>query len=239
MPREGLIAIEKTVERGGSSHTQKFWVRPEDAKRMVARGQAREVKTLAKLRQAKSPARVAPESRSAAISLLRDAGGLTSALEVASTYTEPTMTDPESRAQVPTEEVRAALEALRPPPLPTGEEYVTVHHATDEDTATAMLRDGVIPELKPGTLAAERYERGEISAFSPGGGLSRGVYVAEPGRAESYGRVVLELSIPKSFVEVSPEQSSLGVADPMQSLATHDGAVITKPIPPSAIRRIP
>jgi len=196
--------------------------------------ETRERGTLARLQRVK---KVAPEVRSAAVSLLRDAGSLLDAIEVVRTSSLETVTDPESRQDVQTSQVLAELESLRPP-LPKNEPYVTVHHATDARTAEGLLKDGVIPELKPGSLAAERYEKGEAAEFSPGSGLSRGLYVAKPGAAESYGRVVLELKIPRSFLEVAPEQHSLGVRDPDASLETHDGAVISRPIPPSAIRRV-
>ena len=286
MPREGLIAVERTVERGGSSHTQRFWVRPEDAKRMVARGQAREVKTLARLKQAKAPApevsaeyraryeqtkreiaddharanryalerlaererlaavkareraEPAPEVRSAAVSLLRDAGGLTAAIEAMSSYSMDTVIDPESRADVSANEVRQALEAMKPPPLPAGEEYVTVHHSTSEDRAEQILRDGVIPEAKGYNLVAEQFEQGEAPMATPGRGLSRGLYVGAPDTTSGFGRVTLELKIPRSYIEPSPEAASLGGTDIDDMLKSEQGAVVTKPIPSSAIRRI-
>jgi len=37
MAREGLVAVEREVSRGGSSHTQRFWIRPGDV------GAAREI----------------------------------------------------------------------------------------------------------------------------------------------------------------------------------------------------
>jgi hypothetical protein len=176
-----------------------------------------------------------PEVKSATLSLLHDAGGLSAAADAIKDYHDK-LIDPESGKAVDPQHVRDALEALRPPPLPHDEEYVTVHHATDAETAEKILKDGLIPELKPHTLASERYASGEDATFSPGAGLSRGTYVAEPGKAESYGRVVLEMKIPKSYLEVSPEQATLGVTDAGESLKTHDGAIISKAIPPEAIR---
>ena len=193
-------------------------------------------KALEKLAQARAK-QVPPVARSAAVSLLRDAGSLTEAIAAAKDY-EGTVIDPESGDDANIEDVRAALEALKPPPLPEGEEMVTVHHATNSKTAETMLKDGIIPELKGETLASMQYAKGEDATFAPGKGLSRGIYVAEEGKAESYDRVVLELRVPKSYLEVSPEQHTLGVKDAVESLRTHDGAVITKGIPPSAVKRV-
>ena len=179
-----------------------------------------------------------PEGRSASLSILRDSGGLSAAIEAAEGYSSETLMDPESGKEVSIHEVRATLKALRPPPLPEGEEMITVHHATSQEAAEGFLRDGVIPELKTPSLAALRYEQGQEATFAPGRGLSRGLYVAREGMAESYGRVTLELRVPRSYLEVAPEAGVLGEKDPVASLSTHDGAVIIKPIPPEAIRRL-
>lgn len=248
--REGLVAVEREVSRStGETHTQRFWVRREDLKdtvradprlRVVASSNAPNLtKLTASERKRTSWDRAPPIVKSAARSLLQDAGGLSAALEaIQNSKKDDLLIDPVSKQPTTALRVRNALEALRPQPLPKNEEYVTVHHATDAASAATILKDGLIPELKPHTLASERYEKGEAATFSPGSGLSRGTYVAEPGKAESYGRVVLELKIPKSYLEVSPEQTTLGVTDAGESLKTHDGAVITKPIPPSAIRDV-
>jgi predicted ABC-type ATPase len=54
MPREGLVAVEREVSRGGSSHTQRFWIRPGDvgaAREIERRKQATDVDQLARFKQ--------------------------------------------------------------------------------------------------------------------------------------------------------------------------------------------
>lgn len=176
-------------------------------------------------------------AKSVAISILRDAGGLSEAIEAANGFEGEAM-DPETGAPVPITDVRNHLEAMRPAPIPSGKEMITVHHSTDEKTAALMLRDGFIPELKGETLASSRFAAGETANFGPGAGLSGGMYVGAEGATGSYGRVTLALRVPVSYLQTSPEQATLGVANPLESLGTHDGAVITKSIPPGAINRI-
>lgn len=206
------------------------------AKAIAGKQRGQQQKALEKL--VKSRVDVSPDARATAVSILRDAGSLTDALEAAEGHTEDTIMHPDTGKDVPMKEVRAALNAMKPPPIPEGEEMVTVHHATDEKSAKLFLKEGIIPELKGDTLASARHAAGEDATFAPGAGLSRGMYVAKEGAAESYGRVVLALRVPKSYLQASPEQTTLGVKDAMESLGTHDGAVITKGIPPSAITRL-
>lgn len=142
-----------------------------------------------------------------------------------------------SQGDVRSQDLIDTLESWRPPPLPPGPRQ-RVHHTTDRATAERIVRDGVIPQIKPWTLASERWESGEDTTYAPGAGASRGLYVGEPGATESYGRVTLELAIPPDYLEVPPELSSRGYQDAQQALKMHDGAVITKPIPPEAIRII-
>jgi hypothetical protein len=206
------------------------------AKAIAGKQRGQQQKALEKLVKARVD--VSPEARETAVSILRDAGSLTDALEAAEGFSDENATHPESGKAVSMKEVRTALNAMKPPPIPEGEELVTVHHATDEKSAKLFLKEGIIPELKGDTLASARHAAGEDATFAPGAGLSRGMYVAKEGAAESYGRVVLALKVPKSYLQASPEQTTLGVKDAMKSLDTHDGAVITKGIPPSAIKRL-
>jgi hypothetical protein len=101
------------------------------------------------------------------------------------------------------------------------------------------MKEGVVPQLKPSSLASRRHSRGEGAEFSPGRGLSSGTYVGHtPESVRGYGRHVVKLRVPKDHLKVSPEQSSLGVKDPMESLKTHDGAVVHEPVHSSHVDRV-
>jgi hypothetical protein len=134
---------------------------------------------------------------------------------------------------VETADVIDELESYRPRPLPPGPR-VLVHHSTDAETAERLLHDGFIPEAKPMNLARARYEAGEYAEFAPGRGVSGGLYVGLPGATSGYGQVTLEVSVPRDWLQVPPEQEALGVTDPMQALRSNDGAVVLAPIPAEA-----
>lgn len=140
------------------------------------------------------------------------------------------------QGDVPMGIVLRELETWKPKSLPKGE-TIKVYHTTDQETAERMIKEGVIPQLKPWTQASRDYAEGEQATFSPGQGVSRGIYIGEdPKDVESYGQITLEIEIPKSLIKVSPEQEVLGVKSPMESLSTHDGAVVMRSIPPEAIK---
>lgn len=128
----------------------------------------------------------------------------------------------------------AVLRSWKPDLLPRGVPYITVYHATDRETADRLLREGVIPQLKPTNLAMLRHEAGEYAEFAPGRGISRGFYVANADIAKGFGRVLLELHVPESFITLPPEQRQ----DLQTALHNEDGAVITRPVPPSAIHEV-
>lgn len=132
------------------------------------------------------------------------------------------------------DDAAAVLRSWKPSPLPKNGKYITVYHATDRETADRLLREGVIPQLKPTNLAMLRHEAGEYAEFAPGRGISRGFYVADADIAKGFGRVLLELHVPESFIELPPEQQQELPA----ALHNEDGAVITRPVPSSAISEV-
>lgn len=138
--------------------------------------------------------------------------------------------------QVKTDAVIEELRSYRPRPLPPGPR-VLVHHSTDEAAAARLLQDGFIPAAKPMNLARARYEAGEYAEFAPGRGISGGLYVGLPRETSGYGKVTLEVNVPRAWLQVPPEQEARGVTDPMQALRSTDGAVILEPIPATALRR--
>lgn len=134
-----------------------------------------------------------------------------------------------------TREAVSVLKSWLPQALPRTS-TIDVFYATDGKTASRMEREGIIPALKPTNLAMLRFERGEPAEFAPGRGISRGVYVgATPEEVSGYGRTILRLRVPRSWLEVPPEQEVLGVTDPIAALKTVDGAVVNRPIPASAV----
>jgi len=135
--------------------------------------------------------------------------------------------DPVSRQMVKPVDVIEALERIRPgnEPVVNG---ITVYHATTPQYAVEFLRRGFIPETKPVNLT---------DSYAPGKGIDVGLYVGStPGNVESYGRVILEVTVPKEALEVPAEQSQLGETDPLKALATHDGAIVMKRLPPSSFK---
>lgn len=127
-------------------------------------------------------------------------------------------------------DVAEALEELIPKPLSGGD--IHVYHATDASTAKALLNRGFIPETKPRSRNSE-FE------YGPGKGLDGGLYVGySPHAVSSYGRVTLEISIPKKFLSVPTELAQLGEKDPMKALHSHDGAVIHHRIHSDAFRKL-
>jgi hypothetical protein len=188
--------------------------------------------------RARAPKRVAtyrknPDADAVALEILQATGSLAAAI-AAIQDVDPSMTI--LAVGVPPKAIEDTLWSWVPAPIPPTDDDVDVFFATDEATADQILREGVIPQLKPTTLARARYEAGEPAVFSPGRGLSGGIYVgASPRAVESYGEVILKIRVPKSLLDVSPEQASLGVKDAEESLSTHDGAVILHAIPPENI----
>jgi DNA topoisomerase I len=166
-----------------------------------------------------------------AINLLADSPELTvdEAIEMVR-KSEDDLWDTVSRRMVPKHEVEKALHELAPKPLSGSD--VRVYHATDSSTAKALLRRGFIPETKP--RAREGFD------YAPGRGIDQGLYVGEsPRDVESYGRAILEVTVPKRFLEVPTELQQLGEKDPMRALRSHDGAVINHRLPADAFRLVP
>jgi hypothetical protein len=139
--------------------------------------------------------------------------------------------DEVSGEMVPSRDVLEALEKLIPKPLSGGD--IRVYHATDSATARQFLRRGFIPETKP-------HSRSKNFEYAPGKGLDPGLYVgASPHAVESYGRAILEVTIPKKLLEVPTELMQHGEEDPMRALKSHDGAIINVRLPPDVFRLLP
>ena len=136
----------------------------------------------------------------------------------------------------------AEVRSWKPKPIPKGVKLVTVHHSTRREDADQILKDGVIPQIKPWTLASRRYAAGERAEFSPGAGIERGVYVAEEGSTEGFGQVTLAFTVPVSWLRVPAELRALGhgntESDAEGALKTEHGAYISEGIPPSAIQEV-
>ena len=130
------------------------------------------------------------------------------------------------------------LKEWRPKEYHDKSDMVTVHHSTDRKTADRMMKEGVVPQLKPWTLASQRYAEGKDTEFSPGSGAERGLYVGKPGTTEGFGRATLEFQVPRKHVEVPVEAKNLGVEAVEDTLGTEHGGLIRKPIPASAIREV-
>mgnify|MGYP000144011795 CR=1 FL=1 len=139
--------------------------------------------------------------------------------------------DDVSRKMVPAKDVLKALEELIPKPLHGGD--IRVYHATDPSTARTLLSRGFIPETKP-------HPRSDDFDYAPGRGIDSGLYVGHsPQAVESYGRSILEITIPKRLLEVPTELAQHGEKDPMRALQSHDGAVINHRLPHDAFRLLP
>jgi len=134
--------------------------------------------------------------------------------------------DPISRTQVSGSDVIHALERLQPPPI--SRSGLKVYHATNPRDARTLLTRGFIPSAKPVPLGG---------SYGPGQGLDLGLYVGATERGvESYGRVTLEIVVPRQALSVPTELQQLGETNPLTALRSHDGAVVLIPIPPSAFR---
>ena len=133
---------------------------------------------------------------------------------------------------VPLQTALKVLESWKPDPIPKDMETVTVHHATTQKDAEAFKRDGVIPQLKPWTLASRRYAEGEEAEFAPGKGLERGIYVGDKQTATSFGEVTIDIEIPVAWLELPVESTA---DTPQNAIKDEMGAVIKRAIPPEAI----
>ena len=163
-----------------------------------------------------------------AVSLLRDAPELSfRELERMVAGASTGMTNPETYEPVDAQDVLHALRSIRPKPYASGTAAVSVYHATDAETAAMLRTRGYVPETKGRS-------RGE---FAPGKGLDAGLYVgASPRAVESYGRVTLEVEVPRAWLTVPTELAQLGERDPLRALQEHDGAVLFHALPPEAFR---
>lgn len=140
--------------------------------------------------------------------------------------------DDVSGRMVSPREVLRALENMLPHPVSGGSD-IAVYHATDPSTARMLLRRGFIPETKPRS-------RTEDFDYAPGRGVDVGLYVgATPRQVESYGRAIVEVVVPKRFLEVPTELAQHGERDPLKALKGHDGAVINRRLPPDVFRLLP
>jgi hypothetical protein len=163
----------------------------------------------------------------AAISLLQDAPDESVEDLVEQVLQARRVFDPVSRTFVNAQEVVVALRGMIPAPYAVPGE-VAVYHATDADTARRLTRRGFIPQTKPRNL---------VGTYAPGRGVDPGLYVgATPRAVEGYGRVILEVKVPRKHLAVPTELAQLGVTDPKEALTAHDGAVIKRPIPAQAFR---
>ena len=141
--------------------------------------------------------------------------------------------------KVPASRLAAALQSWKPKPLPAGAKLVTVHHSTTRAIADRILKDGVIKELKPWTLAARRHAAGEAATFAPGAGVERGLYVGAPGTTDGFGPVTLEIQVPAAWLKVPAELTALGHKDDTTAAAkTEHGALVRQSIPASAVREV-
>lgn len=174
----------------------------------------------------------ATPAEAVAINLLTDDPDLTLAEAIRLVRESPDeLYDTVSGKMVPPRDVVEALEKLIPKPLSGGD--IRVYHATDASTAKQLLRRGFIPETKP-------HARSEDFDYAPGRGIDPGLYVGvSPNAVESYGRAVLEITVPKRLLDVPYELSQLGEKDPMKALRSHDGAVINTRLPPDVFRLLP
>lgn len=182
-----------------------------------------------------SPVRVAARwlqatrspAESAAISLLQDDPDASLAELLRMVERAGMMFDPVSRQMVKPEDVAAALKRLAPKPYSVSG-GIQVYHATEPSTAKMLVKRGFIPATKP---------RSQVDSYAPGRGIDEGLYVGHSARAvESYGRVVLEITVPRKALAVPTELAQLGETDPMKALRTHDGAIIPTAIPAEAFR---
>ena len=141
------------------------------------------------------------------------------------------MYDEATGQEVDPREVIDALERFAPRPLTGGD--TKVYHATDLATANQLLRRGLIPETKP-------RPRNEEFEYAPGRGIDQGLYVGGvPRDVSGYGPVILEVVVPKKWLEVPTEAAQLGETDPMRALRSHDGAIVNHRLPADAFRILP
>lgn len=137
---------------------------------------------------------------------------------------------------VSSRDVKLALEQFLPKEHDESD-LVTIHHSTSREVADILTSEGFIPEAKPTNLARERYERGEETAFAPGKGLSKGLYVGAAGTTSGYGQETLEIQVPRSWLEIPPELHGIE-SDIQKALHTEHGAVVGRAIHPKYIKRV-
>jgi hypothetical protein len=118
-----------------------------------------------------------------------------------------------------------------------------VYHATDRKTANFMLKNGVIPQMKPWTSASVDFEETGGGVYAPGRGLERGIYVGGTKDVVSgYGPVTLAFKVPKKWLKVPEEMKRLGYKDTPEdlhlALNSENGAVIAQPIHKRAIKKV-
>lgn len=120
----------------------------------------------------------------------------------------------------------------------TEDSYVTVFHQTDDATADAMLRNGVVAKDKPRSLLREGYEAGEDMGavqVQPGAGLGPGLYVSRNPGEVGYGRRTLAIRVKASELGIPPEQSNMGRGTGLGSLTDGGEAVLLRDIKPAEI----
>jgi len=117
---------------------------------------------------------------------------------------------------------------------------ITVYHSTTKENAKFILENGVIPEMKPWTLAARDFaQRGDTGYWKPGTGLERGLYVGTSKNTSGYGPVTLSLQVPFKYLTLPAEAKVFGHEDIKEVLEqTEHGAIIKQAIHPRAIRKV-
>jgi len=176
----------------------------------------------------------------AVIDILRDhveqSGDLDDAISDFESYGDREMFLP-GRVKAKASDMAAELRRWKPKPHPGN---TTVYHATSPQTAAFMLKNGVIPQMKPWTLAARRFAAGEHAEFQPGAGVERGIYVGStPHVVSGFGHVILAMKVPKAWVKVPAELKVLGhhPNDVEGAMETEHGGLVKEPIHPHAIKR--
>lgn len=78
--RQGLVEVKKTVQRGGKTFEQTFWLRPEDAKRLAEQGAKQDRDAGANLARARRQAQAQRDAQAANAGPARDKPSVASAL---------------------------------------------------------------------------------------------------------------------------------------------------------------
>lgn len=141
--------------------------------------------------------------------------------------------------RVKASDLRKELESWRPTYVPGD---VIVYHSTDRKSADFILRNGVIPQLKPWTLSSRDFaQSGRTDYWKPGSGLERGLYVSTSKNTSGYGPVTLALKVPFKYLDIPAEAKLHGYTKKEIKevlMNTEHGALIRNPIHPKAIKKV-